>query len=92
VSVTVAFPALFAERIGGVEAVELELEGETVGAALRALTDRHGELAPLVWRPEHELNPVMAVFLNGRQLRPEELTTPTRSGDQIQILSALEGG
>jgi molybdopterin converting factor small subunit len=90
VSVTVAFPALFAERIGGVEAVELE--GETVGAALRALTDRHDALTPLVWRPEHELNPVMAVFLNGRQLRPEELTTPTRSGDQIQILSALEGG
>ena len=91
-SVTVAFPALFAERIGGGDAMELELEGETVCAALRALTERHGELTSLVWRPESELNPVMAVFLNGRQLRSEELTTPVHDGDKIQILSALEGG
>ena len=41
-SVTVTFPALFAERIGGSESVELE--GETVGAALLALTARHAEL------------------------------------------------
>jgi molybdopterin converting factor small subunit len=34
----------------------------------------------------------MVIFLNGRQLSPEELTTPLQSGDQIQILSALEGG
>ena len=89
-SVTVTFPALFAERIGGIETVELE--GATVQAALRVLTDRHAELAPLVWHPEAGLNPVMAVFLNGRQLDPEDLATPVHSGDQIQILSALEGG
>ena len=47
-SVTVTFPALFAERIGGSESVELE--GETVGAALLALTARHAELESLVWR------------------------------------------
>ena len=89
-SVTVTFPALFAERIGGTESVELE--GETVGAALLALTARYAELESLVWRSGPELNPVMVVFLNGRQLGSEELMTPLNSGDQIQILSALEGG
>ena len=89
-SVRITFPALFSERIGGVDAVELE--GETVGAALRSLTDRYAALAPLVWRPDPELNPVMAVFLNGRQLRPDDLATQVRSGDEIAILSALEGG
>ena len=89
-SVTVTFPALFAERIGGAESVELE--GETVGAALLALTARHAELESLVWRSGPELNPVMVVFLNGRQLGSEELMTPLNSGDQIQILSAQEGG
>ena len=89
-SVTVTFPALFSERLDGLEAVELE--GETVGAALRALTDRYAQLAPLVWRPDPELNPVMAVFLNGRQLRAEALTAPVEDGDEIAILSALEGG
>ena len=93
-SVTITFPALFSDRIGGVDAVELE--GETVAAALRSLTDQYAELGPLVWRPDlapdTELNPVMAVFLNGRQLRPEDLATPVAGGDQIAILSALEGG
>ena len=89
-SVTVTFPALFAERIGGTESVELE--GETVGAALLALTARHAELESLGWRSGPELNPVMVVFLNGRQLGSGELITPLNSGDQIQILSALEGG
>ena len=89
-SVTVTFPALFAERIGGSESVELE--GETVGAALLALTARYAELESLVWRSGPELNPVMVVFLNGRQLGSGELITPLNSGDQIQILSALEGG
>ena len=89
-SVTVTFPALFAERIGGSESVELE--GETVGAALLALTARHAELESLVWRSGPELNPVMVVFLNGRQLGSGELIPPLNSGDQIPILAALEGG
>ncbi len=63
-----------------------------MGAALLALTARHAELESLVWRSGPELNPVMVVFLNGRQLSSEELMTPLHSGDQIQILSALEGG
>ena len=89
-TVTVTFPALFSERIGGVESVQLD--GDTVDAALRALTVRYAELAPLVWQPAAALNPVMAVFLNGRQLKPEELGVAVRSGDEITILSALEGG
>ena len=89
-SVTVSFPALFAERIGGVESVQLD--GDTVEGALRALTVRYAPLAPLVWQPGTKLNPVMAVFLNGRQLRRDELDASVRAGDQITILSALEGG
>ena len=41
-SITVSFPALFSERIGGVESVDLE--GDTVEATLRALTERYAEL------------------------------------------------
>ena len=87
-SVTVTFPALFSERLDGLEAVELA--GETVRAALRALTDRYVQLAPLVWRLDPELNPVMAVFLNGRQLRAEELTAGYRFGPLYEPPS-LEG-
>ena len=88
-SITVSFPALFSERIGGVESVDLE--GDTVEATLRALTERYAELGSLVWKSLN-LNPVLAVFLNGRQLKSDELDVKDRAGDEITILSALEGG
>ncbi|HBO89981.1 MAG TPA: hypothetical protein DD460_04465 [Acidobacteria bacterium] len=88
-SITVSFPALFSERIGGVESVDLE--GDTVEATLRALTERYAELGSLVWKSLN-LNPVLAVFLNGRQLKSDELDVKVRAGDEITILSALEGG
>ena len=88
-SITVSFPALFSERIGGVESVDLE--GDTVEATLRALTERYTELASLVWKSLN-LNPVLVVFLNGRQLKSDELDVKVRAGDEITILSALEGG
>ena len=88
-SVTVSFPALFSERIGGVESVEME--GDTVETTLRALTERYTELGSLVWKSLN-LNPVLAVFLNGRQLKSDELDVKVRAGDEITILSALEGG
>jgi sulfur carrier protein ThiS len=44
-----------------------------------------------VWKSLN-LNPVLAVFLNGRQLKSDELGLKVRAGDEITILSALEGG
>ena len=46
-SVRVRLPALFADRIDGVDTVDVA--ATTVEDALRALTDRHAELTALVW-------------------------------------------
>ena len=62
----IRFTNLFAERIGGVNSVDVL--ATTVESALRALTDRHPPLMPLVWAKDGALNPVMVVFLNDRQL------------------------
>jgi hypothetical protein len=63
-----------------------------VEAALRALTDRHPNLTPLVWAKDGALNPVMVVFLNDQQLGAAEIATPVGPGDDIDIVPALEGG
>ena len=89
-TVRVRLPSLFSERIGGVSCVELP--GHTVEATLRALTDHYAELAPLVWRPPFEINPVMVVFLNDQQVPPAKLSSPVKPGDEIEIVQALEGG
>ena len=86
----IRFTNLFAERIGGANSVDVQ--GATVESSLRALTDRHPSLAPLVWAKGGALNPVMVVFLNDRQLGPTEIGISVESGDEIDIVSALEGG
>ena len=86
----IRFTNLFAERIGGVNSVDVP--GATVESSLRALTDRHPNLTPLVWAKDGALNSVMVVFLNDRQLGATETGTPVGPSDQIDIVPALEGG
>jgi molybdopterin converting factor small subunit len=86
----IRFTNLFAERIGGANSVDVP--AATVEAALRALTDRHPDLTPLVWAKGGALNPVMVLFLNDRQLGAAEIGTSVEPGDEIDIVSALEGG
>jgi molybdopterin converting factor small subunit len=86
----IRFTNLFAERIGGVSTVDVL--AATVESALRALTDRHPNLTPLVWAKDGALNPVMVMFLNDRQLGSAEIGTRVGPGDEIDIVPALEGG
>ena len=86
----IRFTNLFAERIGGVSAVDVQ--AATIESALRALTDRHPSLMPLVWAKDGALNPVMVLFLNDRQLASAEIGTPVGPGDELDIVSAVEGG
>ena len=86
----IRFTNLFAERIGGVHSVDVL--ATTVESALRALTDRHPDLTPLVWAKDGALNPVMVVFLNDQQLGAAEIGAPVGPGDEIDIVPALEGG
>jgi molybdopterin converting factor small subunit len=86
----IRFTNLFAERIGGVSSVDVS--AATVESALRALTDRHPALSTLVWAKDGALNPVMVLFLNDRQLGVAEIETSVGPGDEIDIVSALEGG
>lgn len=89
-TVRIRFTTLFAERIGGIDSAEVE--ATSVASALRALTDRHPELAPLVWAPGGGVNPVMVLFLNDRQLSQGELDVRVDAGDEIDIIPAIEGG
>ena len=86
----IRFTNLFAERIGGISSVDVP--AATVESALRAPTDGHPNLMPLVWAKDGALNPVMVLFLNDRQLGAAEIGTPVGPGDEIDIVPAIEGG
>ena len=86
----IRFTNLFAERIGGVNSVDVS--AATVESALCAFTDRRPSLMPLVWAKDGALNPVMVVFLNDHQLGAAQIGTLVAPGDEIDIVPALEGG
>ena len=86
----IRFTNLFAERIGGVSSVEVP--AATVESALRAVTDRHPDLTPLVWTKDGAVNPVMVLFLNDQQLGAAGIATSVGPGDEIDIVPAIEGG
>ena len=89
-SVRIRLPALFADRIDGLSAVQVQ--GQTVTDALKALAKRHPPLRTLVLGRDGAVNPMMAVFLNNRQLGPNQLESSVTSDDEIEIVPAIEGG
>ena len=90
-TVEVALATWLADAIGGEHS--LQLEGGTVGEVLRNLSQRHPPLARLLWREAGVLNPVLAVFRNRDDIRSlAGLATPLRPGDEVAVISALEGG
>jgi len=78
------------EATGGFSS--LEVAATTVGAALRALTEQHPELARLIWAGKDTLNPMIAVFLNDQQVEASQLNTAVKPGDEIDLLAAVSGG
>ena len=89
-AVRIRLPALFADRIDSVSTVQVM--ATTVGSALRALTDEHAALATLVWTDGGAINPVMVLFLNDRQLTSGDIAKTLHTGDQLEIIPAIEGG
>jgi sulfur carrier protein ThiS len=60
---------------------------------LRALAQRHPTVRPLLWRTDGQPNPVLVCFVNGRQLPSAGApATPLRDGDELLLISAVEGG
>jgi molybdopterin converting factor small subunit len=91
VKVQVTLAPILSDAIGGERT--LQLEGSTVGEVLRDLGERHAPLARLLWRDGGALNPMLAVFRNRDDVRSlEGLATPVRPGDEVAVISAVEGG
>lgn len=87
----IALAHLLAEQIGGADTVEVE--AATVEEALRALTQAHPALAALVWRPDGSFNDQLVAFRNRDDVRRlQGLATPLRPGDELVLITAVEGG
>jgi molybdopterin synthase sulfur carrier subunit len=71
---------------------EIEVEGATVGEALDAVFDQHGELRERITQ-NGNLRRFVNVYVSGEDIRFQDgLATPISEGDEVTILPAVAGG
>jgi molybdopterin synthase sulfur carrier subunit len=79
-------PGLLAAQAGGRN--QLEVEGATVGDALRALPIRD-----LLFDEADELRGLVNVYVDRQDMRMRDgLDTPLEGGEEIRIVAAIAGG
>ena len=72
---------------------EVNVDGSTVGDALRALADRYPATKQQLFSPEGELNRYVNVYLNDEDVRVlDGLDTSAADSDTVVILPAMAGG
>jgi molybdopterin converting factor small subunit len=89
-SVRVKLPPILQEPSGGVEA--LELSGRTVSECLENLEKKLPGSKEVLFDRQGKLLRIFGIYLNADGLRPIDLDTTLRDGDEIVILNFLMGG
>lgn len=89
-AVTVKLPTQLRDAAGG--NAEVAVEGGTVGEALDALFEQHGELRERLFQ-DGELRRFVNVFVGGEDVRYlDGLDTAVPAGGELTILPAVAGG
>lgn len=84
--VLVRLPSLVAEQAGGQR--EFEVEGATLGEALRALP-----ISDLLLDERGELRRLVNVYVDGEDARRGEgLETQLRGAEEVRVIAAVAGG
>jgi MoaD family protein len=89
-SVTVKIPTQLRAATGG--EAEVEVVGSTVGDALDALFEAHGDLRERITQ-DGDLRRFVNVYVSGEDIRFQQgLETAISEGDEVTILPAVGGG
>ncbi|MBA7633114.1 Sulfur carrier protein CysO [subsurface metagenome] len=86
----VKLPPILQEPSGGVETPEVI--GRTVGDCLESLEEQFPGIKDYLFDRQGKLLRIFGIYLNADGLRPIELDTTVRDGDEIVILNFLMGG
>lgn len=90
-TVTIRIPTPLRSSTDGQASVQVP--GETVDDALRALVDRYPDLADNLYNEDDELRQFVNVYLGNEDVRTREGTdTPVESGDELSIVPSIAGG
>jgi len=93
ISVTVRYHNLLL-RIAGVAGETISLPaGASLHDALERLAQRHEPpLREMLFEPEGDISPHLAIFCNRRLVRPDQHDAPLADGDELMLFPAIAGG
>ena len=90
-AVKVMIPTPLRAYAGKKESVEVS--ATTVGAALKALTDQHGDLKKHLYSDDGKLRSFVNVYVNDEDIRyAQKDQTPVKDGDTVSIVPSIAGG
>jgi sulfur-carrier protein len=90
-AIKVKIPSQLRAAAGG--AAEAEVQGTTVGEALDALFEQHGDLRERRSDEGGGLRRFVNVYVGDEDIRfGDGLDTPVSDGDEVRILPAVAGG
>lgn len=90
-SVTIEIPTPLRRFTG--EQGEVEVQGQTVGEALRDLTRQHPTLERHIYNEQGALRSFVNLFLNDEDVRHlARDATPLKVGDRLSIIPSIAGG
>jgi sulfur-carrier protein len=88
---TIKVPPVLRPSVGGEK--EVSAGGETVGAVLHDLAERHPATESQLFGPDGQLNRYVNVYLNDEDVRVlDGLDTGVGESDTLVILPAMAGG
>ncbi len=88
---TIKVPPVLRPSVGGEK--EVSASGDTVGAVLHDLAERHPATQGQLFGPDGQLNRYVNVYLNDEDVRVlDGLDTGVGEGDTLVILPAMAGG
>jgi molybdopterin converting factor small subunit len=74
---------------GGQEVVEAA--GRTTGECLEDLENRSPDIKKMIRDKRGQLRSYCEILVNSQSVHPDELTTPVKDGDQIDIVVLVPG-
>ncbi|MFZ5593904.1 MAG: MoaD/ThiS family protein [Pseudomonadota bacterium] len=70
----------------------ISIDAQTARDALDKLVSLYPQTRHVIYDAEGKVRQVHQIFLNGKQLRADDLNNPVRADDQLDILTAIAGG
>jgi molybdopterin synthase sulfur carrier subunit len=88
--VKVKIPAMFQSATGGAKTAEVE--GETVGECLKALSVKFPALRRMLFDEGDKFSGYLTVMVNGQSVLGNLYEIPVKAGDELYPLILIEGG